>query len=80
MLSRRVICSVGAKAPSVSNGITAIMAKANTREPGVVKTTIGLASNWIVIVAMATEMLLFIPFYTKGAVHPRSTGRVRWRC
>ena len=34
------------------------MAKANTREPGVVKTTIGLASNWIVIVAMATEMLL----------------------
>ena len=58
MLSRRVICSVGAKAPSVSNGITAIMAKANTREPGVVKTTIGLASNWIVIVAMATEMLL----------------------
>ena len=58
MLSRRVICSVGAKAPSVSNGVTAIMAKANTREPGVVKTTIGLASNWIVIVAMATEMLL----------------------
>ena len=58
MLSRRVICSVGAKAPSVSNGVTASMAKANTREPGVVKTTIGLASNWIVIVAMATEMLL----------------------
>ena len=53
MLSRRVICSVGAKAP-----VTASMAKANTREPGVVKTTIGLASNWIVIVAMATEMVL----------------------
>ena len=75
MLSRRVICSVGAKAPSVSNGVTAIMAKANTREPGVVKTTIGLASNWIVIVANA----IIISFYTKGAVLPRSTGRVRWR-
>ena len=48
----------GLRLPSVSSGATAIMAKANTREPGVVKTTIGLASNWIVIVAMATEMLL----------------------
>ena len=34
----------GLRLPSVSNGATAIMAKANMREPGVVKTTIGLAS------------------------------------
>ena len=39
----------GLRLPSVTNGVTASKAKANTREPGVVKTTIGLVSSDAVI-------------------------------
>ena len=44
MTEAKIKLMVGLRPLSVSNGVTAIMAKTNTREPGVVKTTIGLAS------------------------------------